>query len=68
MYFFHFHRCVGHSLCSQYGEPEASGAAALKGRFPQRGAHLGQHSETAELSEGLQRRYPLANAALGRIG
>ena len=59
--------CLGHALCSQHGEPEASGATAAEGRFPQRGDHPGQHSQTAQLSEGLQCRYPLADAALCRV-
>lgn len=59
--------CLGHSICSEHGEPEASGAAAAERRFPPGGDHSGQHSQTAQLSERLQRGYPLADAALRRV-
>lgn len=60
--------CLGHSVCSQHGQPEASGAAAAEGRFSQGGDHPGQHSQTTQLSEGLQCCHPLADAALCRVG
>lgn len=56
--------CLGYSICSQHGEPEASGAAAVERRFPQGGDHPGQHPQTTQLSEGLQCCNPLADAAL----
>lgn len=58
---------VGYSVCSQHGKPEASGAAAAKGRFPQGGNYLGQHPKTAQLSERLQCCYSLADVALCRV-